>query len=719
MAGIRIGIDVGGTFTHAVALDAATFALAGQAKALTTHHAARGVAEGVVAALRCLLAETGIGPGSVTFLAYSTTQITNALLEGDVAPVGIVALGRGLEGKRSQAETRLGDIELAPGKLLRTRHSYLERDQLNPQTAREAVDRLVAAGAQAIVGAEAFSVDDPSGEQAVIAAAQAAGLPATGTHEISGRYGLRVRARTAVINASLLPKTIATANLVEAAVREIGITSPLMVVRSDGGVMSIAEVRRRPLLTLLSGPAAGVAAALMYLRISDGVFLEVGGTSTDITAIQHGRALLRSAEVGGHRLFLRTLDVRTIGVAGGSMPRVQHGAIHDVGPRSAHLAGLAYSCFPEGEEVAGGNELRAVLFSPVAGDPADYAGVEASAGQRVAVTLTCAANAAGSIPADDWAHGDQAAAGRALAALGKLLGQPPGEAADALLEMAGRKAAATVQQLLADRGMSRETTELVAGGGGAAALAPSVGALMALPVRLAPNAVLVSAIGTALAVVREVLERTVPEAGEADVLRIRREAAEAVVRAGADPGSVTVDVEYDPQTAVLRATAIGQTELRERDPSQLLASDEERRAAAAKSLRVAGEQVEQVADSALLRAYRSSQERKRLLGLVSQRRQAIALVDQQGVTRLVLPGGVAEAARAASARELLAQMLDRHTRYGDAGAELPQVFLGLRGRIVDLSGLANASQLLALAEAEVAALSPEEMILVAVAPRGR
>ena len=64
-------------------------------------------------------------------------------------------------------------------------------------------------------------------------------------------------------------------------------------------------------------------------------------------------------------------------------------------------------------------------------------------------------------------------------------------------------------------------------------------------------------------------------------------------------------------------------------------------------------------------------------------------------------------------------MLDRHTRYGDAGAELPQVFLGLRGRIVDLSGLANASQLLALAEAEVAALSPEEMILVAVAPRGR
>jgi N-methylhydantoinase A/oxoprolinase/acetone carboxylase beta subunit len=733
MASFRIGIDVGGTFTHAVALDAATFSLMGQAKVPTTHRAARGVAEGVVEALRLLLAEAslpgspkGIAPASVTFLAYSTTQITNALLEGDVAPVGIVAIGRGLEGRRSQSETRLGDIELAPGRLLRTHHAYLERERLDPGAARVAVDELAGAGAQALVAAEAFSVDDPSGEQAVMAAAQAAGLPATGTHEISGRYGLRVRTRTAVVNASLLPKIIATAAMIEEAVRETGITSPLMVVRSDGGVMSIAEVRRRPLLTLLSGPAAGVAAALMYVRISDGVFVEVGGTSTDITAIQHGRALLRTAEVGGHRLFLRTLDVRTIGVAGGSMPRVQHGAIQDVGPRSAHLAGLAYVCFAEAPDGEGEKEgLRPVLFSPVAGDPDDYAGVETPGGRRLAVTLTCAANAAGRIPAGDWAHGDEGAARRGLAALGGLLRQSAEGAAESVLDVAARKAAATVQQLLSDRSMSRETTELVAGGGGASALAPAVGALMGLPVRVAPNAVLVSAIGTALALVRETVERTVPDATEDDLLRIRREAAEAVVRAGADPDSVAVDIEYDAQTAVLRAIATGQTELRERDLSQLLATDEERRAAAAKSLRVAPEQVEQVADSGLLRAYRGAQEPfgrpqgrlRRLFGLVSQRREGIALVDQQGVIRLLLPGGSVAAVPSASLRAGIAQILDRHTRYGDAGAELPQVLLGVRGKIVNLSGMANAGQVLALAEAEMAALSPEETILVAVAPR--
>ena len=274
MSQYRIGIDVGGTFTHAVALEATTFALAAQAKVPTTHQAARGVSEGVVEALRLLLSTSGIPAAGVMFVAYSTTQITNALLEGDVAAVGIVALGSGMEGRRAQAEARVGDVALAPGKLLHTFHSGLEAEA-GEEAARAAVSQLAAAGAEAIVAAEAFSVDDPARELRVMEAARAVGLPATGTHEVSGRYGLRARTRTAVINASLLPRTIATADMTEQAVRESGITAPLMVVRSDGGVMSVTDLRRRPLLSLLSGPAAGVAAALMYVRVSDGVFLEV------------------------------------------------------------------------------------------------------------------------------------------------------------------------------------------------------------------------------------------------------------------------------------------------------------------------------------------------------------------------------------------------------------------------------------------------------------
>jgi N-methylhydantoinase A len=709
----RIGIDVGGTFTHAVALEATTFELAAQTKVPTTHQAARGVSEGVVEALRVLLSTSGLAAADVMFVAYSTTQITNALLEGDVAPVGIVALGAGVEGRRAQAEAKVGDVELAPGKLLHTFHAPLDAEA-GEEMARVAIAQLRDAGAQAIVAAEAFSVDDPARELRVMEAARALDLPATGTHEVSGRYGLRARTRTAVINASLLPRTIATADMTEQAVRESGIAAPLMVVRSDGGVMSVTDLRRRPLLSLLSGPAAGVAAALMYVRVSDGVFLEVGGTSTDITAIQQGRALVRTAEVGSHRLFLSTLDVRTIGVAGGSMPRLRGGAIADVGPRSAHLAGLPYAAFTDPGDLRGPSLLQ---LSPRPGDPDDYVAVETAAGRRVAVTVTDAANAVGRVPEGDWSKGNEESARLALGALGQRVGGSVDGAAEAMLAAAAEKAARTVQELMAARGMDPELTELIGGGGGAGALVPAAAARLGLPFRIAPNNAVVSAIGTALAFVREVVERTVPNATDADLLRVRREAAEAVIRGGADPDTVTVEVEYDARSAVLRAAATGQVELRARDLAQAAASDEERRAAAAKSLRTAADQVESVADTALLRAYRATRQRRRLFGLVTHRETAVALVDHHGITRLVLRDAALRAARAAEGRAAVAAVLEELTTYGDAGAELPQLFLGLRARVVNLSGLISAEQVLSLAEAELAGLAPEEQMLVLGARR--
>ncbi|MCX7765497.1 MAG: hydantoinase, partial [Candidatus Sumerlaeia bacterium] len=493
---IRIGIDVGGTFTHAVAIDADNFSLVGQAKVPTTHTHPNGVAQGIINSLFELLDSAKIQPAEVILIAHSTTQATNALLEGDVAPVGILGMGGGLEKAKARAETNIGKIELAPGKFLKTFHRFMDTTEgFKSDEAEKLIGELIAEGAKVIVAAEAFSVEKPQNEDAVVDLCLKKNILAVNTHDISQLYGLRTRTRTAAVNASMLPKMMETANMTEASVRQAGINAPLMIMRSDGGIMDINEMRRRPILTMLSGPAAGVAAALMYVHITDGIFIEVGGTSTDISAIRNGKALVKTATVGGHRLYLRTLDVRTVGVAGGSIPRLKHREIIDVGPRSAHIAQLTYSAFSDIKE---NDKLTLELIEPRPEDPKDYIALKLSDGRRLTVTPTCAANLLGLVPEDNYAYGNQKAIRLAFETLAKASGNTtPEKLAESILRRATPKVANVVADLIEDYELDTNLLTLTGGGGGASAIVPFTAQMMKLPFKIAPNAEVISAIGVA------------------------------------------------------------------------------------------------------------------------------------------------------------------------------------------------------------------------------
>jgi N-methylhydantoinase A/oxoprolinase/acetone carboxylase beta subunit len=707
----RIGIDVGGTFTHAVAIDHDQLQLVGQAKVLTTHTAPGGVAEGVAQAMMLLLQEAAVAPPEVHFIAHSTTQATNALLEGDVATVGILAIGSGLQGRAARMHTDVGDIPLASGRVLHTLHTFLDADSLNEDTISRALGDLLSGGAAAVVAAEAFSVDDPAREQQVMRLAVDMGLPCTGTHEVSGLYGLRVRTRTAVVNACILPRMLQTAEMTEKSVLEAGITAPLMVMRSDGGVMTAAQMRRRPILTILSGPAAGVAAALMYVRASNAVFMEVGGTSTDICLIRFGQAGMRTASVAGHRLFLRTLDVHTIGVAGGSMPRIARSSISDVGPRSAHLAGLPYCAFTEAARLS---PASVKLISPVGGDPPDYA-ILAAGDRNYAITLTCAANAAGALPEGDYSSGLPGSASAALDALGAHLRTSAQNAARQMIRAAAGKAAALVRSLLAEAQVEAREIVLVGGGGGAGVLVPAVAEMLDMEHRIAENAPVISAIGVALALVRESVERTIPRPSPEDLLAVRREAESAATSSGAAPDTVEVQIEVDGQRSTVRAIATGATEMRSRDLSARALSPQEQQEAAAKIL--GAPELREVGATEGLRAFAGQIIRLRLFGLWRAETPVVLVVDRQGIVRLRLHGAVVRETTAGEAGEALASLLDETVVFTDAGPVLPQVFLAMRSKIVNLSGLLTAEQVKALASTEIGDLVPQEMVLLLVGRR--
>src|SRR5437867_8124257 len=618
---VRIGIDVGGTFTKAVMVDDDTHAIVGQAVVPTTHTAREGVAAGVIEAFRRVLAGAAVSPGDVVFIAHSTTQATNALLEGDVAAVGVLGMGRGaVESRLARSQTAVGDVELASGRRISAGHVFLRSDALSRDDVRTAVTSLRERGMRVIVASDAFSVDDPAAEQQVMAVARELGLPATGGHEITKLYGLTIRTRTAVINASILPKMMETARLTHESVRAAGITCPLMIMRGDGGVMNLGEVENRPILTMLSGPAASVAGALMHLRVSDGIFFEVGGTSTNIGVIRHGRPTLKYVELGGHRTNVHSLDVRVLGVAGGSLIRLAGREVVDVGPRSAHIAGLPYSTFAAPDEIL---EPELVLLRPRPGDPDDYAAVRVS-GKLFALTTTCAANVLALPKPGDYSHGNAESARRAFAPLAARLGVSVDAVAAQVRATAARKVIPLVETLLGEYGLDRSQAVLVGGGGGATALIPFTAKLLGLPYRIASHAEVISSIGVALAMVQDVVERVIPNPQPEDLAAIKQEARASVVKLGAQPETVEVYIDVDAPRQRVRATALGATELRARDLRETI-SEADARAVAASSLGPGHTAPEITATTAGLYVFTASQ-RERWLKVFTRTRRPIRVV---------------------------------------------------------------------------------------------
>jgi N-methylhydantoinase A len=677
MSRLRVGIDVGGTFTKAVAVCPATRELRAHAAVPTTHSHDHGVAQGVADALRSLL--TRVDGESIELVAFSTTQAMNALLEGDVGRVGVVGLGEEPNLRPARKRTRVGAIGLAPDRKLETSHTFLDATGgVDGDTLDHALFAFAREGCRAVAVSAAFAVDDPDTEQLVSERAAAHGLPACAGHELSGAYGLETRTISAAINASILPVVERTTTLVASALAEAELHAPLLVLRGDGGAMSVGEFRRRPSFTIGSGPAAGVSAALHQLEIRDGIVVECGGTSSNVSVIKNGRPLLRTLRVMGRPTCVRSIDSWVVGAAGGSMARVGRRRLEDVGPRSAHLAELPYACFATPEELA---DARLELRAPRAGDPADYA-VICAAGGDFALTATCAANALG-LADGAYAAGNRDAARCAFAPLAERLRTTVDEAATRMLDGAARRIADAAAEAAKQHAL-RDDVPLIALGGSGEVLVARVAELLGRPMVRTEHPEVLSSIGAALSLVRVELDRNGVSA--LDVPDLATEAEAACIAAGAAPASITVETTYDEADRILRAVATGAAALETGAVGAEPADDRRRLEAAANALELPPADLTLLAANDFYRVFSENGSGR------------VAVVD----ARAAIP--VAEDARCVFAGEGT-EFLDRlrvelreHTRELGVATMLPRVVLVSGSRILDLSDARRPEDVVTAAE---------------------
>ncbi|MDD4849829.1 MAG: hydantoinase/oxoprolinase family protein [Gemmiger sp.] len=562
---VRMGIDVGGTYTKCVAMDNITHEIIGKNEVKTTHDDKAGVAAGVVQSFKNCMEENDISPEDVVFVAHSTTQATNAFIEGDVAKVGVIGVaGGGLEGFLAKPQLTLKDIILDEkvGRKITVHNEFIKKKSLTDETINAALKSLVGKGAQVIVASMAFGVDSMDEEIKIHDLAEGQGLPVSMASDITKLYGLTRRTRTAAINASILPKMMSTANATESSVRAAGITVPLMIMRGDGGVMEINEMRKRPILTALSGPAASVMGSLMYLRASNAIYFEVGGTTTNIGVIKNGRPGVDYAKIGGHDTYINSLDVRILGCAGGSMVRINDHGVEDVGPRSAHIAGCEYACFTPEEEIV---DPKIEMLSPKPGDPADYVAIRVASGKRICFTNTDAANVLGLIDEQYFAHGNANSARKAMQPVADKLGITVEELATQILDKDFEKVNDCINALADKYQLDHDAMRLVGCGGGAAALVPYCAKKMGLQYSIPENAEVISSIGVALSMVRDVVERVIPNPTQEDIKELKQEATDAAIGSGASPDTVEVHIEIDSQTGKVTAIATGSTEVKTTD----------------------------------------------------------------------------------------------------------------------------------------------------------
>ena len=349
----RIGIDVGGTFTDFV-LVRRDGSIRLSKSPTTPRDQSEGVMSGIAQLARGehltlgeLLAETAV-------VVHGTTTADNTLIEMSGAVTGLITT----QGHRDEIELRRGykediwDPALPPPQPIAQRRRRIGVPErldfegqvvapLDEEAVRAALRRLQKLGTQSLAVVFMFSFINSEHERRVreIAQEECPGLSLSLSHEVMPSAPEFERTSTTLVNAYVAPKIERYLGRLVDALRAAGYQHELLVMQSNGGIMTPAYIVRRPVTVLGSGPTGGVIAACRVAgvaKVADFVCADMGGTSYDVCLIRGGQPEIKAGWNWHHRYLvgLPMVDVQSIGAGGGSIASVVAGALQ-VGPKSA------------------------------------------------------------------------------------------------------------------------------------------------------------------------------------------------------------------------------------------------------------------------------------------------------------------------------------------------------------------------------------------------
>lgn len=472
-----IGVDVGGTFTDLIYVDAASGRLGIHKVATTPDDPARGVIEGLQALCRL----NDVTPGEIDHVFHGTTTATNAVLEGKGARAGMITnegfrdvlhIGRH---QRVEHYSIMQELPWQNRPLIQRRYrktvsgrlippTGAELEPLNEAEVRAAAEDLLAAGVEAVAICFLFSYLNPAHEARARDIVQEVMPDAfvTTSSAISPQFREFERFTTAALATVVGPKVGTYIAGLGRALRDMGIKGELRIMASNGGVATPRMVTENPALTLMSGLAAGVlgggwiGAQCGRARL---ITFDIGGTSADLGICVDGvfaETDARSTSIAGFPLLMPMLDIHTIGAGGGSIAHVDKGGSFRVGPQSA---------------------------GAVPG-PAAYGkgGMQA--------TVTDANLVLGRLEPDDFLGGemtlDAAAADLVISDLAKELGIDKLEAAEGVLTILNANMANAIRSRTVQKGIDPRGFALVAMGGAGPLHGAEVAAMLNIPEVIVP-----------------------------------------------------------------------------------------------------------------------------------------------------------------------------------------------------------------------------------------